>query len=261
MAENVYPFKLTFLHPAGLLLLDQTNLMEKLPDFTLRVHHKLIVLYGRTNMLNRCKLFVAEQITAGYLCLLLFSLFGVLADGDVTFIGLGLLGALATPFLLIKELEAQIRRKQRLMIMELPEVLNTIILLVNAGETVNRSWIRCMDAKRGEELSPLFKELDIAVHELEMNISFAKVMEDFNKRCALHEVSLFTSSLMLNYKRGGKDFVLALQNLSQELWQRRKSVSRTLGEEASSKLVFPMVLIFAVVMIIVGAPALLMMNQ
>ncbi|MDQ0888523.1 hypothetical protein QFZ81_003611 [Paenibacillus sp. V4I9] len=38
-------------------------------------------------------------------------------------------------------------------------------------------------------------------------------------------------------------------------------MSRTLGEEASSKLVFPMVLIFVVVMVIVAAPALLMMKQ
>lgn len=262
MNENVFSFKLTLLHPAGLLFLDQTKLMERLPDFTLRIHHKLLLLHGRSNSINRSKLFYAEQVSAGYLCLLFFNLIAVLAGGDVVYIGLGLFGAMVTPFLMLKELETQIRKKQQQIIMELPEVLSTIVLLVNAGETVQRAWIRCLQVKRRNEAeSPLFKEMDMAVRELEMNISFPKVMEDFSKRCAMHEVSLFTSSLMLNYKRGGNDFVLALQGLSQELWQRRKTVSRTLGEEASSKLVFPMVLIFAVVMLIVAAPALLMMNQ
>jgi tight adherence protein C len=259
--ENNHPFKLRFLHPASLLFLDQTKVMERLPDLTLRIHHKLILLYGRSNMLNRTKLFYAEQISASFLFLVFMFFLAVIAGGDVTFLGIGIFGAAVIPFLLIKEMETKIRKKQQMMIVELPEVLNTIVLLVNAGETVQKAWIRCILTKRGEETSPLFKELEIAVRELEMNLSFPKVMEDFNKRCAVHEVSLFTSAMTLNYKRGGNDFVLALEGLSQELWQRRKSVSRTLGEEASSKLVFPMVLIFVVVMVIVGSPALLMMNQ
>ena len=166
-----------------------------------------------------------------------------------------------TPMMMVRDLDTKIRKKQQQMILELPEFLSTIVLLVNAGETVNRAWIRCVQAKPHMADSPLFKELLVAVHELEMNISFTKVLEDFSKRCALHEVSLFTSTLGLNYKRGGNDFVVALHSLSLELWQRRKSVSRTLGEEASSKLVFPMVFIFVVVMVIVAAPALLMMKQ
>lgn len=119
------------------------------------------------------------------------------------------------------------------------------MLLVNAGETVNRAWMRCVEVRPHKAQSPLYIELAQAVHELEMNVSFSKVMEDFSKRRALHEVSLFTSSILLNYKRGGSDFVAALHSLSLELWQRRKSVARTLGEEASSKLVFPMVLILS----------------
>jgi tight adherence protein C len=259
--ENPYLFKLSFQQSASLLFLDQTKLMERLPDLTLRIHHKLLLLYGRTITLNSSKQFYTEMLSGSYACLLMFTIIAVLAGGDVTYVGLGVIGAIVIPFLLLKDMDGQIRKKQQLMILELPEVLSTIILLVNAGETVQKAWIRCLDAKRGAELSPLFKELDFAVRELQMNISFPKVMEDFSKRCALQEVSLFTSTLLLNYKRGGNEFVLALQSLSQELWQRRKSVSRTLGEEASSKLVFPMVLIFVVVMVIVGAPALLIMNQ
>ena len=187
--------------------------------------------------------------------------YAILAGEDSSLLAFGVVAAFGTPMMMVRDLDTKIRKKQQRMILELPEFLSTIVLLVNAGETVNRAWIRCVQAKPHMTDSPLFKELLVAVHELEMNISFTKVLEDFSKRCALHEVSLFTSTLGLNYKRGGNDFVVALHSLSLELWQRRKRVSRTLGEEASSKLVFPMVLIFVVVMVIVAAPALLMMNQ
>lgn len=54
--------------------------------------------------------------------------------------------------------------------------------------------------------------------------------------------------------------MLALMDLSRSLWERRKAICKTLGEQASSKLVFPMVLLFMVVVILVGAPAFMMMN-
>lgn len=204
---------------------------------------------------------MAELISACTACMIISTFLACLAGEDISILAFGMLASLCLPIVMVRDLDTKIKKKQQRMILELPEFLSTIVLLVNAGETVNRAWIRCVQAKPLGTDSPLFKELLVVVHELEMNISFMKVLEDFSKRCALHEVSLFTSTLGLNYKRGGNDFAIALHSLSLELWQRRKNVSRSLGEEASSKLVFPMVLIFVVVMIIVAAPALLMMNQ
>jgi tight adherence protein C len=261
IAAAAYRSRFTWLLPAAFLLLDQSKLMERLPDFTALVHHKLLLLYGRKNDLAATKMFCAELIFVSYGTLFVFTMFSLLAGGDLSIASLGLLAAGITPALYLRELNAKIKQKQRLMILELPEVLNTIILLVNAGETVNQAWMRCVQAKQGSVISPLLAELSTAARELEMNSSFSKVMEEFSKRCALQEVSLFTSTLLINQKRGGNDFVLALQTLSLELWQRRKAVSRTLGEEASSKLVFPMVMIFMIVMAIVASPALLIMSQ
>lgn len=262
MDANEYPYKLKHMQPVSLLFLDQLKLMERYPDFTALVHHKLLLLDGRRNSLNGTKMYVAEMISASLCNLFVFTLFAVLANNDLYIFGFGLLGAMVTPLLLVRELSGKIRKKQQLMIMELPEILNSIILLVGAGETLKQAWLRCAEERRDKHGgSPLMQEFAVAAHELEMNVSFTKVMEGFSKRCSLQEVSLFTSTLLLNYKRGGSDLVHALQSLSQELWLRRKALSRTLGEEASSKLVFPMVMIFVVVMVIVASPALLMMNQ
>lgn len=62
----------------------------------------------------------------------------------------------------------------------------------------------------------------------------------------------------MNFRRGSSDLVLSLTRLSQDLWVKRLSTSRIIGERASSKLVFPMVLIFIVVLVIVAAPAIML---
>lgn len=132
-----------------------------------------------------------------------------------------------------------------------------MILLVNAGETVQKALMKCVDM--GSE-RPLQKELHLLSNELQMNSSLTQAMDNFNKRCALQEVSSLVTTILLNHRRGGDEFVFALKELSHMLWDKRKTVTRTLGEEASSKLVFPMVVIFMVVMVLVAAPALLVMN-
>ncbi|UJF35954.1 type II secretion system F family protein [Paenibacillus hexagrammi] len=261
LKEQTYPFQLRWMLPCSLLLVDVFNILERMPDFTSKVHHKLLTLYGRGYSLHGSKIFTAELVSAAFLSLMFFTILAAAAGQEASLFAMGLLTTGIVPMLMVRDLDVKIRKKQQLMIMELPEVLNTIVLLVNAGETVGKAWIRCVEARKNRPETPLFKELSTAVRGLEMNLSFPKVMEDFSKRCALHEISLFTSALLLNYKRGGNDFAMALQALSLELWQRRKAVSRTLGEEASSKLVFPMVLIFVVVMVIVASPALMIMKQ
>jgi tight adherence protein C len=64
----------------------------------------------------------------------------------------------------------------------------------------------------------------------------------------------------MNYRRGGELFVMSLRSLNRDLWEKRKAMTRILGEEASSKLIFPMLLILLAVMIIVAAPAVMLMD-
>jgi tight adherence protein C len=262
MKERTLFPHLSRLTPAFLWLLDRMKFMERFPDAVVKVHHKIVVLGGSKDAWPITKVYFAKLGTAAYLCILGFTVLGAAAGGGLEYLGFGLAGAGLTPLLLVKELDRQIRKRQQAIILELPEVLNKLILLVNAGETVQRGLIKCAETKaETERKHPFYKELCQAVNELQMNVSLPKVLEDLNKRCAVQEVSRFTSTVLLNYKRGGDEFVLSLRALSGELWERRKAVSRTLGEEASSKLVFPMVIIFLVVMAIIAAPAMIAMSQ
>ena len=215
----------------------------------------MISLYGNRTALQHTRMYVAQLISTSLVCLLGTFLFTLLSEGDVTIFIVGILFTVLIPYAMISKLSSQEKERKEKILTELPEVVNKIILLVNAGETVQQALIRCV-TQTNDPNSPLIKELTETVNKMVSNEPFHQVLNDLSKKCGVQEISIFTTTILLNYRKGGNDLILALRELSHELWEKRKSISKTKGEEASSKLVFPLILIFVAVMIIVGFPAL-----
>jgi tight adherence protein C len=259
--NHVKEFKLPQLASISLLILDRCRMIERFPKVCQHIHQKMIFLYGKKNALAKTRIFLSEMISFIYLALVFFTLLSILASGDSTTLIIGLVITVSVPIIMSKELDKRLKKRQQSIIYELPEFLNKIILLVNAGETLQKAMIRCIEQQDDYEHKPLYIELEKVVNELKLNNSLPHALEEFNQRCSVMEVSIFTTTILLNYRRGGEELVVALRSLSRDLWEKRKSLAKTLGEEASSKLVFPMVLIFVVVLLIVASPAIMIMNQ
>ncbi|WP_090672910.1 type II secretion system F family protein [Paenibacillus tianmuensis] len=247
-----------WLAPASLWFMDRTKLADRLSESLGKVHRVMIGLYGAKSAISETKWFAAKTLIIVYGLVILSTMAG-LAAGEAEMLVYCLPLTIFVPFLMYKQAAGELKRKKQSILIELPEVLNQLMLLIGAGETVPQALVRIANGKEAVT-SPLMAELKETVHALKVNVSFPKAMEDFSKRCAMQEVSLFTTTLLLNYKRGGDELVMALKELSANLWEKRKALAKTLGEEAASKLVFPMVMIFFVVMVMVAAPALMMVN-
>lgn len=257
-------FRFYSMAPLTLYIIDRSKLLEKHPYILTTIHYRMIALHGHLLAVPYSRMFLAQIGSISLLLFMFCTMLGALSESDGWFLIYGVVLVIFVPAVMIRDLNQQIQRKKQQMLLLLPELLNKLILLVNAGENVHTAIIRCADDNNHSELAknhPLLIELHTLSVHLKNNYSFTLAMEEFSKRCSLMEVNIFTSTVLLNYRRGGEDFVLALRNLSRELWEKRKAVSRIMGEEASSKLVFPMVLIFLIVMIVVAAPAILMMND
>jgi tight adherence protein C len=258
--EHRHELRLPHLAPLSLWIMDQWRLADKLSEALSRIHQLMVGLYGSKTALTRTKCFAADVLSLSIVGMMGSTLLACISDGGIEMLLYGCLLIMLLPFVMFKELAGRLQKKKRRMLFELPEILNQIVLLVNAGETVQKAVMRCVDRPANAIDNPLLRELALVAHEIRMNASFTKSMEDFNKRCGMQEVSLFTTTLLLNYKRGGDELVMSLKELSFTLWEKRKSLAKTLGEEASSKMVFPMIIIFLVVMVVVAAPAVLMMG-
>ncbi|WP_135551004.1 type II secretion system F family protein [Paenibacillus cymbidii] len=261
--------------PIAASLAEQAGLQRRFPQLAAKIHVKAAALYGSAQAHERTKQVFASALAAEIGMLAFGSALGALSGDWMTPVMAAGVLTVVIPVAAVKRLDRLIARKRRSMLLELPEFLNKLTLLVGAGDTVQAAIGRCV-AKRIREsgvgagadapgqavrLTPLYRELGAIVQALDNRQSLAQALEEMCKRCGMAEVSTFATTVLLNYRRGGNDFVYALGELSRAMWEKRKAMSRTLGEEASAKLVVPMVIIFIVVMIVVAAPAVLMMNR
>lgn len=250
--------QLAFMAPYSLALMDRLGLDRRFPRLTGRINHNIILLHGSKKGTLLCKLYFADSMS---ILLLVFTFGCVLAAilGDnLLLAGASIALAAAIPYVMLQELEKKNQRIKREITMELPEFLNKLILLVNAGETVQKALLRCVKQKNDED-NALYKQLRVVAAELENGYSFHQSIEEFSKRCGVQEATIFSTTLLLNYNKGGQEFVMSLREISRDLWEKRKNTTKTLGEQASSKMLFPMMFIFLVIMVIVGYPALTLM--
>ncbi|WP_328802090.1 type II secretion system F family protein [Paenibacillus sp. LX16] len=234
---------------------------HRLPLLMFKLQCSVQKLYGMRNSGEKTMLFLAEMLGYGYMMAAGGAIISLLMGGDATGLVLGLGLGILVPIALIKDLHGKVQKRDQQILMELPELLSKMMLLVGAGETVQRALLHCVERKGADTEHPLYRELRQTVAEWESGFSFQQAFEHLSKRCGIQEMTVFTTTVLLNMRRGGSDFVMALRELSQTLWGKRTSISRTRGEQASSKLVFPMALILLTVIVLVGAPALMMMNM
>jgi tight adherence protein C len=222
------------------------------------LHGKLFILTGGAWTVEATRQYAAFVIGCGYSAALAGAWLAVLS-GERLLLAIGALLAAVIPAAKWRDAGSRVHRRKQDIVLALPELLDKLMLLIGAGETVQRALARCAERRSAAE-DPLLRELRRAVEEVRNGDSFAAAMEAFSRRCAVQEVSVFTTTLLLNYRRGGDRLALSLKELSYTLWEKRKVVARTRGEEASSKLVFPLVMVFLILMVLVASPAVLMLG-
>ena len=60
-----------------------------------------------------------------------------------------------------------------------------------------------------------------------------------------------------NLRRGDENLLLRLNELTEEVWEKRKKEVREKTEEADTKLLIPLMMMLAVILIIVLAPCMM----
>lgn len=237
-------------------LLRMKPVAERAQPLLLRYRASLAELNGGACGTERLLRWAGESLGIAWATLFASGLLALLAgSGGVA--GLGAIVAGGVPFLRAKELGNRVAARRQRIVLELPELLGKLLLVVNAGDNVMRALARCAE-QQPVGANPLYDELKAALAAMNRGESMAAALEEMGRRCAVPEVKLFASTLLINARRGGEAFVPALKELTRQMWDKRKATVRTLGEQASSKLVFPLALIFLCIMILVGAPTILL---
>ena len=251
-----YGFKITLLAPVGLYLAGRF-------PFTLgaaydrRIKDRLAQLYGKNN--DYARVHLAQKYALALALVFVLGILGLLGRGGAALFIYALLIPLPVFYLTDRELEKKVDQRKRSILIDLPTFLNTISLLLGAGLTYTAAVEKVVaDAGPGR---PLYCELQLTLSEIQSGSPVSRAYQDLSRRCGIPEITRFASTVLQNINRGSADLAHVLSLLSQECWQKRKEIARKQGEEASAKLVFPMVMVFMAVSIIVLAPAIMAMSR
>jgi len=250
--KKEYPFKK--LIPIGLYILDFLN-YKYLTGHDRKLLMKFSELKGAKNSWYFLKIHWANRIVLFITGLILVLAIGLITSTDMVYCFFSTCLLVAIVASGDWELEKQLKKRNLSIKLDFPEFLNKVAILVNAGLTVYKAWEKTV--KENRRPSYFYREAEIVIKEVEAGKSEIKAYEDFARRCRTVEIARFVTIIIQNIRKGNAELSSILRVLSAESWEMRKNTAKKLGEEASTKMVLPMIIMFIAVVLIVSTPAIL----
>lgn len=167
--------------------------------------------------------------------------------------------AIGLPFFTDHGLNEEIAKRRLEIQLEFPEFVNKLTLLVNAGMTISKAWEKVITDNKKDTV--LYREMNYALAEIKSGRPESVAYEEFARRCKVKEVTKFVSVIVMNLRRGGAEVVPVLRQQGSECWEMRKAAAKQMGEEASTKILLPLMIMFVGIILIVGTPAVLSFNM
>jgi len=250
-------FMLKAILPFGLYILDRYSYSFD-SNYDRRMLNSICEVYGHEYSAFYIRIFHSKKIVLMVLCIIFELLLGVLTQFQGAFHAymLFIFGVLIVSD--DAKLKSKVKKRRLEIQLEFPDFINKLTLLINAGLTMSKAWEKIsVDCdKEGD----FYAEVDKTIFEIKSGKNESEAFSDFAKRIKTPEISRLMSTIVQNTKRGGTHLVLALRLQSNECWEMRKNAIKRLGEEASTKLLFPMMIMFFAIIIIVITPAIISMQ-
>lgn len=180
-----------------------------------------------------------------------------------------LFAILAVFFKRYDQINQEIKEAEDSVIKDLPEFINKLVLLLNAGLVVSTAFLKIVQdyeafhkeekgLKHGEKKF-LYEELsEIQKRVTQSNASLIRELKDFSQRCGVREMIRLTAIITDNWNKGS---LLAekLEAESELLWVCRKKRAEEKGKLAETKLTFPLMILLLVLIMVTVAPAMMEM--
>lgn len=166
----------------------------------------------------------------------------------------GLLFGALLPFGIFNHI---IRKRQDLIVRQLPDVLDLLSISVQAGLSLDGAIRKVVERMEG----PLIDEFRRMLRDTRMGMSRSRSMKLMAQRCEVQDVSLFVMSVVQS-ERLGASMSDTLQIQADNMRNLRRQRARTKAMKAPVKMVFPLVFcIFPSIFVVVLLPSLLSLKQ
>ncbi len=152
------------------------------------------------------------------------------------------------------QLREERKKRNDVLIDQYPSFVNQLWLLLGTGMTVQMGIKKIISEMEKDLL--LKKELEYAMHQLETGSEESFVYEQLGRRLHVPEYFQLMQHISQHIRMGTKDLRNLMENEMQTALKKRRESARKKGEEASTKLLLPMILLLALVMIMIVYPAM-----
>lgn len=159
-----------------------------------------------------------------------------------------------------RDLHRELEERRKGLRQEYPDLVYKLLLYVGAGMTVRGALKKIggdYERKRreGGRRKPGCEEILYTCRELQGGVSEGAAYERLGKRAGVREYIRLGTLLGQNLKRGNSTLLDRLREEAEKSAEESLLQVKKLGEEAGTKLLLPMVLMLAVVMIVIMVPA------
>lgn len=219
------------------------------------VENSISELFGEDRLKEKTDYFFSLAIT-----FILFSVDFVLLIGflskaaDDLYIVFSFSLCIASAFLPFNALNSMVEKKRKAIKRDFPDFLNRLLLLINAGMNIEAAWNKASESLTG---SLLYIEIEKVMYSVKCGKTLSQGFEDFARRCRVKEITRLMSVLVQNMRKGNSEIASILRIHSNECWEMRKKEAQKLGEEASAKMIVPLMLMLIAVLILTMTPAIL----
>lgn len=175
------------------------------------------------------------------------------------------MGVIVAIGLCINQREKQntmLKEKKEEMLMDYAGIVSKFAMLLSAGMTSRNAWQRITldyqsSREAGNRKRYAYEEMLTTYYEMQSGTSELRAYEGFGRRVGIPRYQIFISIMQQSIKKGSQGVLLLLAREVTDAFEERKSIARRMGEEAGTKLLFPMFVMLIIVMIMIVLPAFL----
>lgn len=170
-----------------------------------------------------------------------------------------LLGAVAVGGGMDRDLKRSIQKRSERMMAEYAGFVSMLRLYMMAGLTIKKAFVQIADDYGRQKMSQgkkcLYEEIKTLCFQLENGMEEEQVYQQWGYRCGEMRYRRLSFLLGVHLKQGNSQLIQLLAGEAETAQEERRNYARKLGEEAGTKLLLPMIMMLAVVMMLVLLPA------
>lgn len=160
-----------------------------------------------------------------------------------------------------QNLQQTLVKRQQQLAYSYSELINKLVLYLGAGMTIKHCFIEIYQeyqkSRKPGQVNYLYEEIGVMVQELHAGVSELRCYEEWGNQLEEASYIKLANLLTQNLSKGSEGILLLLRQEMQQAQRERRELARKCGEEAGTKLLFPMLLLLLTVMIVVIIPAFL----